>query len=366
MRLINLYIARKLCLTTFAAIGVLTFSLLSGNLVRVFDLLARGVSPGAMGEFFLLLIPDSLKYTIPVSLLCAVILVFSHLAADNEITAMRATGIGLWQIVSPALILAMALSGVCFWLQMSLGPACSLRLDQLKETEGARNPLAVLEPGRFVELPGYIIYVGRRSQDQLRDLHVYGLDRNGKVVQDITAREGTVRVDEEKRVLELILRDAIVVAADPADPANLTKLQHVAGQSISFPLDYGSQLNKRAVTRRLKHMNSQAVFGLIHAYAERGVDTTPLYLDLHRRMSMALSPFAFLLIGIPFGIRARRSEAAVGIVITLVLATVFYVFMILADNLKNKPDLHPEILVWVPNVLYQVGGLFALSRLARH
>ena len=364
LKTLNLYIARKLVGATLAAIGVLTFVLLSGNLIKVFDLLARGVSAAALGRFILYLLPVALNYTLPFSLLISSVLVFSRLSADNEITAMRASGVSLWQIISPALLLGVVLSGLAFWLQMEVGPRCRFQMDMLLETEGTRNPLVLLEPGRFIELPGNVIYVGRREGDRLYDLHVYGLSSSGKVVRDITAHEGKVTLKEEEETIVLELQDAVVVAADPNAPGDATRLQRVAGQTLTFPLEYGRQLNRKPIANKFRQMDAAAMLGLIHAYAERGIDTTPLYLDLHRRFSLALSPFAFLLLGIPIAIRARRAEPAIGLVMAMAMAAVFYAFLMLAEQFRGAGN-HPEWLVWLPNIAYQAGGLYALARLAR-
>lgn len=364
LKTLNLYIARKLVGATLAAIGVLTFVLLSGNLIKVFDLLARGVSAAALGRFILYLLPVALNYTLPFSLLISSVLVFSRLSADNEITAMRASGVSLWQIISPALLLGVVLSGLAFWLQMEVGPRCRFQMDMLLETEGTRNPLVLLEPGRFIELPGNVIYVGRREGDRLYDLHVYCLSSSGKVVRDITAHEGKVTLKEEEETIVLELQDVVVVAADPNAPGDATRLQRVAGQTLTFPLEYGRQLNRKPIANKFRQMDAAAMLGLIHAYAERGIDTTPLYLDLHRRFSLALSPFAFLLLGIPIAIRARRAEPAIGLVMAMAMAAVFYAFLMLAEQFRSAGH-HPEWLVWLPNIAYQAGGLYALARLAR-
>jgi len=364
VKTLNLYIARKLVVATLAAIGVLTFVLLSGNLIKVFDLLARGVSAPALGRFILYLLPVALNYTLPFSLLISAVLVFSRLSADNEIIAMRASGVSLWQVISPALLLGVLLSVLAFWLQMDLGPRCRFRMDLLLETEGTRNPLVLLEPGRFIELPGNVIYVGRREGNTLYDLHVYGLSGSGKVVRDITAHEGLVTVDEAAETIRLELRDAVVVAADPNAPGDASRLQRVAGQSLEFPIEYGRQLNRNPIASKFRQMDAAAMLGLIHAYAERGIDTTPLRLELHRRLSLALSPFAFLLLGIPIAIRARRAEPAIGLVMAMGLAAVFYAFLTLAQQFSGAGG-HPELLVWLPNIAYQAGGLYALARLAR-
>ena len=50
--------------------------------------------------------PEVLAFSIPIAMLVTVILVFSRMSAENEITALRASGISLWQITAPALILS--------------------------------------------------------------------------------------------------------------------------------------------------------------------------------------------------------------------------------------------------------------------
>ncbi len=365
MKLLNLYITRNLLLTTVAAVCVLTFVMVSANLIRAFDLLARGVGGGVLLSFILCMLPDALTFTIPLALLCATVLVFSRLSADNEVTAMRASGIGLWQIVSPALLLSIVLSGLCLWLNTTVAPIARYRADLLKRDEGVRNPLVVIEAGRFVELPGHVIRVGRRDGARLHDIHIYVLGEDGRVSQDITARRGQVVIDDESRVLELVLEDATIAAVDVDRGSERSVLRRFASQRFSFPLDYGMELDRRPLTRRLKFMDVPMIFGRMSIDSARGIDTTPHAVELNARLAKAMSPFAFLLLGIPFGIRTRRSETSVGLLVSLVLALGFYVFLVLADALKYQPALQPEILVWLPNILYQVGGLWALARIAK-
>jgi len=363
MKTLNLYIARQLFVSTAIGVAVLTFVFLSGNLIKVFDLVARGLPPGAVARFILYLLPVALGFTIPLAVLCATVLVFSRLSADNEITAMRALGVGLWEITAPGLLLSATLSGLCLFLLIAVKPRFLYRAYLLQKQEGSRNPEVFLSPG-IVELPGYIMYIGKRDGKTLRDLNVYVLDEKGRVAQDITAREGVIRVDEERQILQLALSRAVICAVEHR-PDGTMRLRRVAGESCTISLDYGSAFNRKPVTRRVKYMTLGSLLACIQIYAARGVPTTPLYVELHTRLSMGLSPLAFLLMGIPFGIRTRRSETAVGLALSLVLGLLFYVFIVLADTLKTEPAYHPELLVWVPNVLYQIGGLIGLHRLAR-
>ena len=364
MKTLNRYIGGSILLVTGVSAGVLTFVMLAANLFKAFELIARGVGFTVLLRFLVYLLPDMLTFTIPLSLLCAAVLVFSRFAADNEVTAMRASGISLWQIISPGLILSITLSLLCFWLHTSVGPRSRYRADMLMREEGAKNPVALLEPGRYVELPGYLIRIGDREGSLLKHIRIIVVAEGGRV-QDITARRGRISVNEKERLINLRLEDATVAAIDLRSEETGDAVQRFATREISFPLDYGAEFDRRRLSRKLKYMDMGMIFGRIYLDRTSGVDTTPAYVELHTRMAMALSPFAFLLMGIPFGIRTRRAETSVGLAVCLFLAMGFYAFILLAESLKHQPSFHPELLVWLPNIVYQVGELAALAMLAR-
>lgn len=367
MKTLNWYIARSLLVNTLLALGILTFVMVSGNLFRIFELVAKGVSPLVFAKFMLLIVPEMLRYTIPLSLLTGTVLLFSRLSADNEITALKASGVSLWQIIAPGLILAAAFSGLCFWLGTSLAPRCRLEADLMLRSEAIRNPLALLEPGRFAgEIPGYRIRVGVRDGDKLGDIHILVVDRKtGRLASAITARRGTVHTREAEQTLELELEDATIAnyPAGEEDASDGATVERAAMRRILLPLAYGTQLDARPLTLRLKFLDLRAMLSRIHLDAADGENVTPHYVDLHKHMSMALSPISFLLVGIPLAIRSRRSETSIGLLLSLLLGFGFYVFLVLTDGIKYQAGLHPEFLVWLPNVLYQGGGLWALAKI---
>jgi lipopolysaccharide export system permease protein len=362
MKILNLYIGRNLLLTTLLGIGILTFVLVSANLLQAFELVARGVSPAILGQFIAYMLPFALQFSIPLAVLCAAVLVFSRMSADHEVTAMRASGISLWQIISPALILAVGLSAFCFYLQVYLAPECRYRANMLRRADNITNPLAMIEPGRYVAFPGHVLYAGRREKNRLEDVQLYVLGSNGQVNQDISAAGGTLVISEDSRTLRLSLEKVIMGQIERGGAAPDT-VRHTMADQVTRDIPLGSQQERKPLERRAKHMTMQQILGTIYIYNKRGEPTGPLYLELHKRMSIAFAPIGFLLIGIPFGIRTRRSETSVGLVISLILAALFYVFLSLADSLQDRPQLHPELLVWLPNIIYQIGGLLVIHRI---
>ncbi len=361
MKIITSYIGKSLLGYTAIAIAVLTFVMVSAQLFRAFDMLARGLPLLTIGRFILYLIPYMLQFTAPLAMLCATVLVFSRLSADNEITAMRASGISLWQIIAPAVVLGAALTAGCLYLQLQVSPEYNYRARQMREGEAAMSsPLAFLEPGRHVEFPGYIIYVGDRSQETISSVQIYEVGNAGNLVRDITARHGQVRIDRESEKIEMTLEDAMVT-----DMEGREQPLHIPMRKITFPLAYAQELNQERLGRSIKRMDLPTLFSHIHIYNERNMKTTPLFIELHNRLAMGLSPLAFLLIGVPFGIRTRRTETSIGLLISVSLAMFFYVFVVFSQSLESYPQYRPELMVWLPNIVYQAGGLLALRRIEK-
>ncbi len=368
MKRLNLYITKQLVVTALIAVGVLTFVLLSANLMDASGLLAKGLGLGTLFKFTVYIVPYLLAYAIPLAWLCASVLVFSWLSAGHEISAMRASGISLWQIVSPALILSILLSVGCVVLQSWLVPACNRKAQQLESGGNLSNPARVLEPGRFVKFADFVIYTDRKEGNQLRGVHIYALDEQGRVHRDITARKGRIESDPDKRKFYLRLKDATIITSETQSQqqGKQDSSRTLAGRDARIPLKLGQEQGGGRLIRDLDQMSMKNLMGAVHVFADSGRDVTPVYVELHTRLSLALSPFALLLVGIPCGIRTRRRETSIGLAVSLFLALFFYGFMVLAEGLDRYPALHPEFFAWVPNVLYQVGGLCGIIWISRH
>lgn len=376
MRIFNLYIAKNLLGTLLLALGILTFVMMSVHLFRLFAMLAGGVSPAVIGRIFLCYLPDVLRYALPFSVLVSTVLVFSRMSADSEIVALKASGVGLWQITAPALVLALLLCAAGAWLAMDLAPRLRYDGERIRWQAVTTSPLALLEPGAITNLSGQTsIRVGSRDPESglLQDVHIYQLDKTGDVLQEITARACRIQADPEERALHLTLYH-FSIAKRAVSQETLEKQRDAArqtpdfltGETLTLRLEYGTLQDRKTLGRKIKMMPMKMLLADLIWQRSQGGEVSRYWYEFHYRLALAFSPLAFLLMGIPFGIRNRRSEAASGLVICLVLALVYYGVILLCDSLVKHPEFHPEYLIWLPNLLYQTGGLIALARLARH
>src|SRR2546426_6449116 len=104
VRILSRYILRQHLPPLGYAIAALTFAMLVNQVAKQFgNFVGKGLPWGVIFEVFALSIPFIVAMTLPMAVLVAVLYTFSHLAADNEVTAMKASGISVGRILAPVL-----------------------------------------------------------------------------------------------------------------------------------------------------------------------------------------------------------------------------------------------------------------------
>src|SRR5712671_87642 len=104
VRILSRYILRQHIPPLLYALAALTFAMLVNQVAKQFgNFVGKGLPWGVIFEVFALSIPFIVAMTLPMAVLVAVLYTFSHLAADNEVTAMKASGISVGRILGPVL-----------------------------------------------------------------------------------------------------------------------------------------------------------------------------------------------------------------------------------------------------------------------
>lgn len=369
MKILNWYVTRGFLLAFCMAIAVLTFGMTGANLIKVFDLVSQGISFWTFLRFTGYIVPIVLTFTVPWAVMVAVMLVFGRMSADSEITAMRACGVSILQIVSPILIITFLLTLLCLYLQVEVGPPLLGESRRFMKTAAIDQPLALFEPGRQIQIENTIIYIDdKEGENGLKGVQIYTLAPDGKPAQDISAARGTLIVDKEKQVLTVRLFDCLLDNRDAK--ASGERLggdgqQRLFAEKFEFGFNYGKQANEMDVGVRPKYMKLTDLMGRIRLTKELNRDTTELEVELNQRIAFALSPIAFLLLGLPLAIRTSRRETSVGLFLSVILAGAFFLSIILCESLSSFPKLYPQYLLWLPNILFQIAGAVMTYRISQ-
>ncbi|MDH4451881.1 MAG: LptF/LptG family permease [Verrucomicrobiota bacterium] len=374
-RIFDRYLGRQVGSATLIGVALLSGVMVLGNVYKKLDeLLGNTELPlSVILEFVTLVIPFSLIFTIPWAFLTAILLVFGRLSADNELVSLRMTGMSMKRICAPIFVLALLLSGLCLWVNVSLAPASKDRMKRLFYEVAVQNPETLFQEGQVLErVPGYRIYTGKRDDKTLSDLHIIKLDSGARAGSYIRAKSGLIETMPGKLDFNMLLKDASIEhlqAANADGTPTAPKPLGLAEFPIEFPL---SEMQKDAVRVNASMKSTSALAEEVRTWKDTftGEPLTPVtrslsLTELSKRYSFSLACFTFALVGIPLGVTAQRRETSSGFALSLITATVYIVFIILADTLNDKPAAMPHLIMWLPNVIFLgIGGwlFYKLSR----
>jgi len=145
MKVLTRYLLRSHIGPLLFAFVALTGVILINTLARsLADLAGKGLPTHIFFEFFILSLPANIALTLPMSVLVAVLFVFSQMAAENEITALRASGVDLRRMIVPLLFVATIIAGIMVWFNNEVLPAANYRGRLLMTDVAQTSPLLAL------------------------------------------------------------------------------------------------------------------------------------------------------------------------------------------------------------------------------
>ena len=380
LNLLHRHVLREILVATGMAMGLFVFVLLMGNAMRdIASLVAAGkldlvVFLKLMG----LLIPYVAAYALPLGMLTGTLIALGRLSSQQEITAMKSAGVGLFQIASPVFLIAFIgmVAGVV--VNLHYAPQSRSAYKQLMVSAVSENPIGFIEEKRFIkEFPGYVIYMGARDGALMKDFWIWELDQEKRVKLFLRAAEGELDYDQADNALVLTLRDGTAEQRNAEDPEALStepvRSLFFGELPIELPLDqiFGEKSKRRA---RIKEMTfAQLMQVRDRALAEEvqageGMSPQRLKVQMHMQkgFAMAFSVFSLAIFGIPLAIQVGRKETYANLAIALVIAMTYYFLIIVVSWLEGKPALRPDVLIWLPNLIFQAIGFYLIQRANRH
>uniref|UniRef100_UPI00404B1CDA LptF/LptG family permease n=1 Tax=Cephaloticoccus sp. TaxID=1985742 RepID=UPI00404B1CDA len=378
MNLLDRYIFKSVLGSCLAAVGLFGFVLMLGNAIRdLLSLVLAGQLPlTTFGELLLLLIPFVVSYALPMGMLTGVLLTLGRLSADSEITAMRAAGISVGRIARPVIILGVL--GMATGLYINFEAMPRARLQYQKELADAVrvNPLRFIMPRTFIrDFPGFVIYVGDKQGPVLSNFWLWELDDQQRVERLVRAESGRFDYDEENNALLLTLLKAQVEARDRINPEDFSTPPLVGTfdktEQVRLPLD--NLFGRSSVRQKLKWMTYDqlqqesarlAVMEVAPENArEHAREQMKVKLTVQEKLQNALAMLSFALIGVPLGIKVSRRETSANLGVAVAMALGYYFLTVMVNWLDRHPEYRPDLLFWIPNLIFLAIGLWLFSRI---
>ena len=426
MRVLQRYVLREHVGPFFFAFFTITFLLVIDYVPRIIDqVLDKDLPVSVVLELIGLNLAWMLALSVPMSVLVATLMAFGRLSADFEIIAIKASGINLIHLITPLLLAGGVITALMVQFNDKILPDWNQQARLLRGDIAAMRPTLTLKSGIFIsDIPGYLILIDKIDHTTSRVEGVKISDmRDPAAPRIIIADYGYLAYRDNGTTMQFTLHDGEVHELDTRNPENYRKLDFVT-QVIAIE-GAGSQLQRtqseyrtdremniaqmqenvrRAreamvpIRRRVGELLDQKLTYLLGdtfiynggpdvsdsaalqfvrndaamllSHVERNTEQMGVQqkimdrykVEIYKKYSIPAASLAFILIGAPLGVLARRGGMGVAIAISIFLFIIYWAFLIGGEDLAERGFLSPFWAMWSANFLIGGVGLYLLAK----
>lgn len=362
MRILTRYILKEV--VSHAAIGgaIFTFVLFIRYLPHLLEMIVRNsASLGSVFEIVTLTLPDMFTVTIPMAVLVGILLGLSRLAADSEITAMRASGVGVWSFVRIVGLIAVAAWGVSLWNTLYLAPRSAAAMIRLENSLANAQASYEVQPRVFYEdFKDYVLYVQdvRAGSGAANWRGIFLADVTNPRAPKITTADRATVVNGPHQTITMRLRDGAESQTVPDQPNQYTI--STFGQT-DLPLQTGTQEDVRlgrSDTPILAMSNHEILA------RTRGRNARIYQIEFQKRLAYPAACLVLMLVGVPLGLASRRGGKGAGFVLTIALVFIYYFLSSTGTALARQNKIPAFLGVWQANLIFALCGIVLLRQMA--
>jgi len=359
IQILDVYVMRSwlfyfvLLLLTFAGIYmVFDFFQLLGDIVK------NHARPGLVLDYYRYLFPYVVYLMLPLSVLMATLVNFSLLTKSSQITAIKAIGVSLYRISLPVLALGALLSAGMFALGDQYLPETNQLQSVYRNEIKGRPAQTYFRPdvqwifGQSDRVYNYRFF--DPDHNLFANLSVFEFDPANFTM---SRRIYALRAFWEPHISGWVLEDGWVRDLDGDKVAAFRTFAVATFKELDERPEYFKKEVKAS-----EQMSAGELRSYIRELRQSGFDVVPLSVQLNRKFSYPLIAFVVGLIGIPFSFTAGRKGALTGIALSIGIAIIYWSVSSLFEAMGNLGQLPPAVAAWSPDVLFAVGGVYALLR----
>lgn len=422
MRILTRYLLRVHLGPFLFALFALTSLLFVNVIARRFpELAGKGLPMAVIMEVFVLSLPHIIALTLPMAVLVAVLYAFSQLAADNEITALKASGVNLISLVIPLVGAGAVLAAFMVYFNDRILPETNHDLKLLLMDVNRKSPTLQLKEQVINEIQTrdlqtrYFLQAAQidRMTNRMRGVVIYDLSLAGRD-RTVYADSGRMAFNREQTDLFLTLYDGSIEEVKEAEPHRFQRVffdeQQLMIAGIGNVLertaedDYRSdremslamlsagvdtaRMDLAIAQRDAKRLGTEAVEPLLRGSTPDSAEAVfrnatsearlvaaraasaqqrinELQVEWHKKFAIPVACIVFVLIGAPLAVRFPRGGIGMVIAISLTIFGIYYISLIGGESLGDKGRVQPFWGPWAPNLVFLPLSLWGVMRLGR-
>jgi len=382
VRILTRYILKEVSSHALLGVALFTFIIFMRDLGRLLELIVRNSTPlPSVAEIFLFTLPTTFIITLPMGVLVGILVGLSRLAADSEVTAMRASGIGAGMFIRTVAIFAVASWMLGMFNTIYMAPKSANALNHLQERLKSSQASFEIQPRVFYEeFKHIVLYVQDVVPSGGRSLWrgIFLADISDPASPKITLAQRGALLSDAPDKLRFHLEDGTQQEMIPQakDQYSITTFETT---EIPIQLPSGSDRAPRdllptaelGLRDLLKNaaLERQAAERIRHSdpatAGSRQLAARYYEIEFQRRFALPAACLVLAMVGIPLGLSARKGGKSTGFVLTILLVFVYYFFSLTGVSMARQGKVTPWEGVWAGNIFFFLCGLALLWRVDR-
>ena len=363
MRILTRYILGEILSHTLIGCALFTFILFMRDLPHILEVLVRNSSTFAnVIEILLLTLPNTFKVTIPMAVLVGVLLGLSRLAADSEIIAMRASGLGIGYFVRVASIVAVGGTLIGLANSIWVAPRANQAILEMQQALATSQASYEIQPRVFDEdFPPYVLYVQdvRAGAGASNWRQVFMADVTDPSKPKITTAASATVISDSNQELLMRLRDGTEHDESKFDQPLQYDISKFDTTDMPMALSQQSDVHLGRIDTVIYALPLDVLLQRTH-----GPDSKRFLIELNNRFSYPAACLVLMLVGVPLGVASRRGGKSSAWVFTIALVVVYYSLSLIGTALGRQDKMPVFIAVWLANLIFASVGVFLLWQMA--
>jgi len=365
IKLIDRYLIKSFLLPLFYCLVAFTILFIAYDMSdRLKDFFDNSIPPDIVAKYYIYQIPIILSLTVPFAILLALLYCLGNASRNNEIIAMRTSGIALFRIIRPFLIIGVLLYFVTFALSEVFVPKARQLASKIVET-----PSSIQNALKKAGKAGGTVFINIKDN---RLWYIEKLDAKSNTVKNVKISEYTHRGKKRiKRTIEATsgeyvdgfgwwLYNVTSIRFYPdGTPRPAVKSRKKCFSNYSeTPQDIAS-----ARFTNPEMMNIIDIFRTMHHINKDSDYYKKLRMNVIQRFATPAACFVFILLAAPFGIFHTRAGMIKGVITSILLCLGYYLLEALFINLGDKGFMNPHLAAWLPVLVFTSIGSYLLYRM---
>lgn len=412
----------------FFAFFTLMFIFLLQFIMRFIDeLLGKGLGAWVIAELIALNLAWMVVLAVPMAVLVATLMAFGGLSANNEITAMRASGVSLYRMMAPVFLASIVLALLLVEFNNNVLPDANHRAKTLMIDIRRKKPTLALSPGLFSrDIAGYSILVRKtfEASNDLEGVTIYDYTDPSKHVA-ITAERGVISFTPDYRNLIMDLTNGEIHELSLTEQQLYRKIRYAKHRIIMNSEGFGFERSGEGTfSRGDRELSAQVMQACVDSIKSENtlitINSSKIIIDhfnqylnarvpymstsrqqaldaalsksryyasilandvsriqynearmheylveIHKKYALPAACIVFVLIGAPLGVMARRGGFGVAATLSLGFFVLYWACLIGGEKLADRGYISPFWGMWFANVVLTILGTYLTLRIGK-